>query len=110
MVPRRPWRGPRRAQQALRASEQPLCKRKKPRFPSGGGAEGYLRHSAEGFSSSAPNQFGSRRTGSACQKRKTPPRGHSHAGSLRTSQLGSTGGLELGGQEGPSFPAEMSAF
>src|SRR5262245_34876880 len=82
--------------------KQPLCKRKKPRFPVGGeaeGWEGYLRHSAEGFPPSAPKQFGSRRTRSACQKRKTPQRGHSPAGSLRTPQLSSRGERQPGGSK-----------
>src|SRR5262249_22171209 len=45
-------------------------------------------------------------------KRKTPHRGHSHAGFLRTPQLFPTGapGLEVGGHKRPPLPAEMSAF
>src|SRR5262249_24426744 len=61
--------------------------------------------------SSTPKQFGSRRTGSTYQRRKTPQRGHSHAGSLRTPQSSSEGKrqpLRVGTR--PPFLAEMSAL
>jgi hypothetical protein len=83
------------------------AKRKKPRFPAEGGAEGYLRHSAEGFPSSAPKQFGSRRTGSACQIRKKPEEGcrvlFGYPSSLLDGERRPQGVAKR-----PPLPAEMS--
>jgi hypothetical protein len=62
------------------------AKGKSPAFRPEAGLKGYLRHSAEGFPPSAPKQFGSRRTGSACQKRKPRSEGDFACGVSLSSQ------------------------
>src|SRR5215831_21366772 len=107
--PRCHWRGRWRAQRALQESEKQLLReRKKPRFPAERGAEGYLRHSAEGFPSFRTKAIRIAANSFRLPEKKTPHRGRMRGLFGYPSSLLDGERRPQGVAKRPPLPAEMS--